>query len=217
MSLDRPTPSAPNARILALVALAGVVLGIAAQLLRQVSGPLMALGGATAPWLTVGFLLALWVTRRTTSFRHESGLGIATLAVYLVMWVLSYHLTFSIRESISIADAWREAIPWMLLTGPASAILGGAAAAAHKRDFLGDVSLALPIAWSTPEVIAYSAEGWTYAVLVATPITVLALVTPIAVGRSRDVRRLRVLVAGGAFAFAGLALLSLLRNLIPSY
>jgi hypothetical protein len=120
----------------------------------------MALGGATAPWLTAGFLLALWVTRRTTSLRQGSGFKIGTVAVYLVMWLLSYHLTFSIRELISIADAWREAAPWMLLTGPASVILGVVAAAAHKRDLAGDVSLALPLAWSTPELIAYSTEGW---------------------------------------------------------
>ena len=215
LSPDRSTSRGHETRVLAPVALAGAVLGILAQLLRQVPGPLMALGGATAPWVTVGFLLALWVTRRTTS--HAIGLPIATLAAYLVMWLLSYHLTFAIREAITIPEAWREAAPWMLLTAPASVIFGIATATAHRRDIPGDLCLALPIAWSTPEVIAYSREGWTFAVLVAAPTAVLAFLPLISMSRRRDVRPLRVLVACCAFALAGVMLLPLLRNLIHSY
>jgi hypothetical protein len=166
---------------------------------------------------TIGFLYAVWATRRSTSLRRASGFGVATMVVYLVVWLLSYHVTFSIRESVTMADAWREAAPFLVLAGPASVIVGVAAAAAHKRDFAGDVSLALPIAWSTPEVVTYSTEGWTYAVLVAIPTAVLALLPLVAVRRRRDIRPLRVLVACCSFALAGLALLPLLRNLIRSY
>ena len=213
---DRPTRPASAALILALVALAGLILGITAQLLRQVTGPLMALGAATAPWLTIGFLLAVWATRWSTSPRRASVFGIGTMVVYLVVWLLSYHLTFAIRESVAMAAAWRETAPFLVLAGPTSMIAGLAAAAAHKRDFAGDLCLALPIAWSTPEVVTYPTEGWTYAVFVAIPTALVALLPLMAVSLLRDVRPLRVLLACCSFALAGLALLPLLRNLIHS-
>ncbi|MPZ90499.1 MAG: hypothetical protein GEU68_02530 [Actinobacteria bacterium] len=101
MSPDRPARPSSTARILALGALAGLVLGITAQFLRQIGGPVMALGGATASWLTLGFLFAIWARRRSTSLRAASGLGIATMAPYLFVWLLSYHATFAIRESVT--------------------------------------------------------------------------------------------------------------------
>jgi hypothetical protein len=126
-------------------------------------------------------------------------------------------MTFSVRELIKLSDAWREAAPWLLLTGPASVILGIAAAASHRRDLIGDVCLALPIAWSTPEAVAYTTEGWTYAVIVAIPIAVLALLPLIAEGRRRKVRPLRVGIACCGLALGGVAMLPLVRNLIHSY
>jgi hypothetical protein len=215
MSPDRPARPSSTARILALGALAGLVLGITAQFLRQIGAPVMALGAATASWLTLGFLFALWATRRSTSLRAASGLGIATMAVYLFVWLLSYHATFAIRESVTLADGWREAAPWLLLAGPVSVVLGVAAAVAHKRGLVGDVCLALPIAWSTPEVVALSREGWSYAVVVALPTAALALLPLLAVGR-REVRLIRVVVVCGLFAIVGLALLPVARNYIPS-
>jgi hypothetical protein len=201
---------------LALGALAGLVLGITAQFLRQIGAPVMSLGAATAPWLTLGFLFAIWATRQSTSLRAASGLGIATMAVYLFVWLLSYHATFAIRESVTLADGWREAAPWLLLAGPVGVVLGVAAAVAHKRWLVGDVCLALPIAWSTPEVVAFSREGWSYAVVVALPTAALALLPLLAVGR-REVRLIRVVVACGLLAIVGMALLPVVRNYIPSY
>jgi hypothetical protein len=215
MSPDRPSRPTSIARNLALVALAGLVLGITAQLLRQIGGPVMALGAATAPWLTVGFLLALWTTRRSTSLPEASGLGVATMAVYLFVWLLSYHATFAIRESVTQAAAWREAAPWFLLAGPVSVVLGVAAAVAHKRGVVGDACLALPIAWSMPEIADNSKQGWSYAVVVALPTAALALMPLLAVGK-REVRLVRVVVACGLFAIVGLALLPVMRNYIHS-
>jgi hypothetical protein len=214
MSPDRPARPTSIARNLALVALAGLVLGITAQLLRQIGGPVMALGAATAPWLTVGFLLALWTTRRNTSLPEASGLGVATMALYLFVWLLSYHATFAIRESVTQAAAWREAAPWLLLAGPVSVVLGVAAAVAHKPGVVGDVCLALPIAWSMPEIAGNSKQGW-YALVVALPTAALALMPVLAVVR-REVRLVRVVVACGLFAIVGLALLPVVRNYIYS-
>jgi hypothetical protein len=203
------------ATILAIAGLVGLALGVNAQLLRQINGPLMALGGATAPWLTVGFLLAIWATRPTASVRHAARIGIATFAVYLVVWLISYHLTFSIRELIKISDAWREAAPWLLLAGPVSVVLGLAAAATHKNSALGDLCLGLPVAWSMPEITLYVREGWSLVIVVALPTVIVALSPLLVVGR-RDVKLLRVVVASGLFGVAGLAFLPVARNLIHS-
>ena len=213
--------STSTGRLLALVALAGVLLGISAQLLRQVDGPAMALGGATAPWLTVGFLLAMVGTRHSASTGEARGRAITTLAIYLVAWLAAYHATFSVRELIKVSEAWREAAPWFLLTGPVAVVLGVGAARSHRGGIVGDVCLALPMAWSMPEIITnlgpdqtYTNSGpnWAYAVIVALPIAVLALLTIAAVGR-RDVRLLRVVLAWGLLALLGLGLLPIVRNL----
>jgi hypothetical protein len=215
MSPDRPVRPTSTARILALVALAGLVLGITAQLLRQMGGPVMDLGAATAPWLTVGFLLAFWTTWRRDALREASGLGVATMAVYLFVWLLAFHATFAIRESVTLAAAWREAAPWFLLAGPVSVVLGVAASVAQKRGVAGDVCLALPIAWSMPEIADNSKQGWSYALVVALPTAALALMPVIAVAR-RKVRLVLVVVAWALFAIMGLALLPVLRNYIHS-
>lgn len=215
MSRDRPARPGSTARILALVASAGLVLGITAQFLRQVQGPLMALGGATAPWLTVGFVLAVWAVRRSTSLRSGSGLGVATTAVYLFVWLFSYHASFAIRESVTQAAAWREAAPWLLLAGPVCVVLGVAAALAHKSGIVGDVCLTLPFAWSMSEITANLKQGWSYALVVALPTATLALLPLVAVGR-REVRLFRVIGACAFFGAMGLGLLPVVRNLIHS-
>jgi hypothetical protein len=174
----------------------------------------MALGAATAPWLTVGFLFALWMTRGSTSLRDASWQGTATTAVYLFLWLLSYHGTFAIRESVSQAAAWRETAPWLLITGPVSVVLGVTAAVTHKRGAMGEFCLALPVAWSMPEFVANWKQGLSYAVVVALPTAALAFL-PLAVKR-REVRFMRLAVACGVFAIVGLALFPIVRNQIHS-
>ncbi len=175
----------------------------------------MALGGSTAPWLTIGFLLAVWATQRG-AFRRAARLGVATVAVYLLAWLLAYHVTFAIRESVALTDAWREAAPWLLLAGPATVLLGVAAAGAHRHGVAGDVCLALPIAWSTPEIVAYVREGWSFAVVVGIPTAVLALMPLVAAGR-REARPIRLVLAYCLLAMAGLALLPLTPHYVHSY
>jgi hypothetical protein len=211
-AVARTSSTAPR---LALVPLAGVLLGVLAQLLRQVEGSAMALGGATAPWLTIGFLIAVLASRQRDSFRAASGHGVATAAVYLLTWLASYHATFAIRESVTQAAAWREAAPWLLLAGPVSAALGVAAAVTHKEGALGDLCLALPVAWSMPEVLLFLWQGWVHVIVVALPTVILAFSPFLAVGRG-DVKLLRVLLYCGLFGVVSLAVLPILRNLIHS-
>jgi hypothetical protein len=54
----------------------GAGLGLIAQVLRQVQGEAMQVGAATAPWLTIGFALAVWTARRGVAGR--------VLAAYLI-------------------------------------------------------------------------------------------------------------------------------------
>lgn len=70
--------------ILAGAVLAGLLSGVTAQFLRQIAGPLMILGASTAPWVTIGFVLAVWATRTANV------LGAETMAAYLLAWLLSY-------------------------------------------------------------------------------------------------------------------------------
>jgi hypothetical protein len=170
----------------------------------------MALGGATAPWLTVGFLIAVWGTRHTLSTRDARIRGIATLAIYLIAWLVAYHATFSVRELIKVSDAWREATPWLVLTGPVAIVLGVVAAHSHRNGIVGDICLALPMAWSMPEILGLSRQGWSYAVVVALPTAALALI-PLITTRKRDMRLARIVAAFVFCALAGLALVPLVR------
>jgi hypothetical protein len=120
--------------------LIGLFVGATAQFLRQIVGPLMAVGGGIAPWVTIGFILAIWETRGRP-FRRASLLGVKTIAAYLLAWLLSYHGLFAVRESIGVFAAWREALPWLVIAGPMSVFLGLAAARSHKPGTLGDVCL----------------------------------------------------------------------------
>jgi hypothetical protein len=70
------------------------------------------------------------------------------MTIFLFLWLVSYHATFAVRESVTQAAAWREAAPWLLLAGPVCVVLGVAAARACKSGMVGDICLALPIAWS---------------------------------------------------------------------
>lgn len=135
-------------------------MGVLAQLLRQVPGSLMSLGASTAPWVTVGFLLAVSASRGAHTPRRAVFAGTGTVAAYLLMWLVSYHLLFVLRESVPLAAGWREAAPWLIAAVPACPILGAVAALSHEPGLLGDTCLAAPIAWSLPEALGSLTHGW---------------------------------------------------------
>jgi hypothetical protein len=189
----------------AVALLAGVLFGIVAQVLRQIVGPLMDIGAATAPWVTIGFVIAVWATRKTWPLRNAGRTGAWVMATYLFAWLVAYHGLFAVRESVGFAAAWREAAPWLVVAGPASLLLGFVAALSHTRGLLGDVCLASPIAWSAPEVIHNSQDGWSAGGIVVVVIAALALL-PLVVAARRDVRLVRIAFASVLLGGVALAL-----------
>jgi hypothetical protein len=177
----------------AAAAAAGALLGIVAQVLRQILGALMDIGAATAPWVTIGFLLALWATR-TPPRSNAAATGTRVAAAYLYAWLAAYHLTFAVRESVGLGAAWREAAPWLVLAAPAALVLGWLAARSHESGIVGDACLAAPIAWSLPEIALSLENGWSTRSLAAIAIAVLAFLPALVVVR-RDVVAVRVFVA----------------------
>ena len=194
--------------------LAGVFFGLVAQVLRQIVGPLMDIGAATAPWVTLGFAIAVWATRKSGSLRDRSKLGIGVMALYLFAWLLAYHALFAVREAVGFGAAWREAAPWLVLAGPACVLLGVVAALSHRPGLLGDVCLAAPIAWSVPEIIK-SWQGWSAGETVAVAIAVLAFL-PLVVAARRDVRLTRVAFASVLLGGVALALAPILLSQVHS-
>ena len=136
----------------------GSPLGLVAQLLRQIDAPLMSLGAATAPWLTIGFiqtptcdrLRARTASPATTRVMTSALVGVVTIATYLFAWLASYHTLFAIRESVTGAEAWREAAPWAIAAIPTSLTLG-LVAASHRGWLLLAVSRwRFPSHWHFP-------------------------------------------------------------------
>jgi hypothetical protein len=171
----------------------GIALGLVAQVLRQVPGQTMEFGAATAPWLSIGFAAAVWAARW-----RAAG---STLFAYLVAWLVAYHLLFALGQSVPIAAAVREASPWLVLAVPVCVVLAPLARRARASGVLADLCLALPLAWSIPEVFENAQRG---DLVVAICIALLGL-TPIAASQRRDVRLLTVMIGVGLFG--GLAFL----------
>jgi hypothetical protein len=137
------------------------------------------------------------------------------MAAYLFAWLVSYHGLFAIRESVGLDAAWREAVPWLVIAGPACLILGWVAARSHGRRILGDVCLASPIAWSLPEIIRSSSEGWPDGATVAAVIAAVAVV-PLVVAARRDVRLVRVVFASVMLGAVALALSPIVLSQVHS-
>ncbi len=171
----------------------GIALGLVAQTLRQVPGQTMEFGAATAPWLSVGFARAVWAGRRGGAGRVLCG--------YLVAWLVAYHVLFAVGQSVAISAAAREALPWLVLAIPVCAALAPIAGRARVSGVIGDLSLALPLAWSVPEVFENAQRG---DAAVATLIALFAL-SPIATSQRRDIR-VRILLSG-VVVLGGLAVL----------
>ncbi len=175
----------------------------------------MDIGAATAPWVTIGFAIAVWATRRTWPLRSATGVAIGAMAGYLFAWLLSYHGLFAVRESVGLAAAWREAAPWLVLAVPAAPILGYVATRSRKAGLLGDLCLASPLAWSVPEILAPRSGGWPEGAMVAAVIAAIALLPPIVAGR-RDVRLGRLVVVSLVLGAAALALAPVVLSQIRS-
>jgi hypothetical protein len=186
--------------------LAGALLGLFAQFLRQIPLALMYLGGSAAPWITAGFLLSVSASRGVPTTRDAISVAAGTVATYLVAWLVSYHLLFVLRESVSMAVGWRQAAPWLVVSIPASLSLGAIAALSHKHGILGDVCLAVPIAWSLPEFIGGLKQGWLAGTAIVVPAAVFAVLLIHMIVKERQVNMIVLLVAVITLGSLGLAL-----------
>ncbi|MBX5464515.1 MAG: hypothetical protein IRZ26_03045 [Clostridia bacterium] len=215
-ALRRATRPTTGLELLLDSALAGALLGVLAQFLRQVPGALMSLGASTAPWVMIGFLLAVSASRDARAPRDAILVGTGTVAAYLFAWLVLYHLLFVLRESVSFAAGWREAAPWLVAAVPASPILGAVAALSHRRGPLGDACLAAPVAWSLPEALEILREGGSDAAAVLIPVAVLAALLIRMVAGERRVRAITLLGAAATLAALTVAVFPVVRNLIRS-
>jgi hypothetical protein len=207
----KPPARSLNVDVRLVALLAGVLFGLLAQVLRQIVGPLMDIGAATAPWVTIGFVIAVWATRRSRS----AAVGIGAMAAYLYAWLIAYHALFAVRESVGLAAGWREAAPWLVVAVPACLILGWIAARSHERGILGDVCLASPIAWSVPEIVYSVRQGSSGSAAVAAVIGALALL-PLVLAAGRDVRLGRVALAAVTLGVVALAVSPVLLSQVHS-
>jgi hypothetical protein len=177
----------------ALALLSGLAFGATAQYLRQKGGALASLGGATAPWITGGYLLSLRVARSKALVNGAVWAG-AVLATYLLGWLFSYHAAYAIRESVSGAMAWNDARTFVVAVTPVCIVLGSIAAFSYREGVLGDLCLSLPLAWSLPEAYRAVGRGWTYVIAVTIP-TIFVSILPFFVVRNRK-RNAYVIVVG---------------------
>ena len=75
--------------------------------------------------------------------------------------------------------------------------------------------MALPIAWSIPEIALFVKEGPSHVIIVALPTCLVALSSLLVVGR-RDVKLLRVAGACVVFGVGAMVALPVARSLIHS-
>jgi len=197
--------------------LIGAILGVIAQFLRQAPGALMDLGASTSPWVNAGFLLSVFASRGAHTLRKAILVSAGTVAAYLYAWLVSYHLLFMLRESISLAAGWREAAPWLVAALPASLVLGTVAAVSHKHGLLGDLCLAAPFAWSLPEVTQALKTDWLTGVTLVIPIAVLIALLIHMVKEERPLGKVAVLATALTLGIMGIALYPVARSLIPSW
>jgi hypothetical protein len=186
------------------MACAGGLMGFLAETLRAGSeAALSTLGGATAIWITIGFMLAQQIARVWPVRDRIAWISVVS-AAYLFAWLIAYHTLFGILEKLSFAQVWPEARYWIAAVAPACLALGFVVVSSLRDDWLGDACLALPLGWSLPEVYLNVRSGASYIALVSIPTLLVALV-PLAAARKRRWRPLVVVVvallASGAIVY----------------
>ena len=193
------------AAVFAMTAL-GALAGALAQTLRgQYSNAESALGGATAIWVTLGYLAVRLFAARWR-YRDRLAWTCVLSACYLFAWLTVYHLLFGLHWSLSSAQVWSQARYWTAAVAPACLVLGSVAVYSLRRGVLGDICLALPLGWSLPEVVARAGSGAAYLEIISVP-TLLVAIVPL-LGRRK--RRWSVLTVALTVVAAGIATYGLL-------
>lgn len=198
-----PVPSVGFPALIATSAAVGGVAGCIAQLLASSGEAVSPLGASTAPWVVVGFVLALTAARRRTERDLVPRMCVVS-ATYLYGWLFAYHLLYWAIQGPPGMTVWAESRYWVAAVAPACVILGVLAVGSLRRDVIGDVCLGVPIALSLPEAVGAAQHGWSQVLLFALP-TLLVAVTPLIVVRGRrwnpTVVFLTALLGGAALTF----------------
>jgi len=169
--------------LLALSPAAGVVAGAAAQLLATGGEAVRPLGTSLAPWLTIGFVLAI-LTARSWRGPNRASWTCVLAASYLYAWLLTYHVLYRVIQHPPTVAVWAEARLWVAAVAPGCVALGVLALGSLRRGLVGDACSAAALAWSVPEIVAAAQTTWSHAALFALPVLALAAVPP-AVARGR--------------------------------
>jgi hypothetical protein len=164
---------------------AGALAGLIAQYLRQKLGAndaFMALGGSTAIWVTIGFLLA----RQTASSRPArdriAWVSVAA-AAYLFAWLIAYHTLLGIQYHLDLAQVWPQVRYWLAAVAPACLVLGYVATESLREDLLGDICLALPLGWSLSEIYSSARVSSARIAVVSLPTLLVASLPLLALRR----------------------------------
>lgn len=175
----------------------------------------MTLGASMAPWVVVGFLLAVSAAHRSNTTRKAIFISTGTVAAYLLAWLLLYHLLFVLRESVPFSDGWSQVAPWLVAAIPACPILGTIAALSYRPGLLGDTCLAMPIAWSLPEVLENLKQSWADGAVIVIPVSFLIALLIRMIIAKRRVRGTIILGVSIALGVLAVILFPAFRILIP--
>ena len=170
-------------RAVTQAAVCGLAVGAVAQLLDQGSGAIHELGGGTAFWVTIGFVLTRLTAHAWTS-RDRAAWACVVAAAYLFAWLLAYHALYAILDHAPAVVVWEEARRFVAAVAPACVILGLVATASLREGLVGDICLALPLGWSLPAAASAAHQGWSYALVMTVPM-LLAGLTPLLLARDR--------------------------------
>ena len=168
-------------------ACAGALVGLIAQILRQLNGAndaFMALGGSTAIWVAIGFLLV----RQTASAlpaRDRIAWVSVTAAAYLFAWLIAYNTLFGIREHLEFTQVWPQMRYWLAAVAPLCVAIGFIATESRRKNLLGDICLALPLGWSLSEIYSNARLDAAHIAVVSIPTFLVASLPLLALRRRR--------------------------------
>ena len=168
-------------------ACAGALIGLVAQLLRQSYGAhdaFMDLGRSTAVWVTIGFLTARWIARASPARDRIAWVSVV-VAAYLFAWLITYHTLFGFREHLEFAHVWPQMRYWLAAVAPACIAIGFIATESLRRDWLGDICLALPLGWSLSEIYSGARLGGAHIAVVTLPTLLVASLPLLALRRRK--------------------------------
>jgi len=163
---------------------AGALTGLIAQYLRQKPGAndaFMALGGSTAIWVSIGFVLARQIASARPARDRIAWVSVA--AAYLFAWLIAYHALLGHRDRLDFAQVWPQMRYWLAAVAPACLVLGYIATESLRKDLLGDICLALPLGWSLSEIYSSFRVGGSHIAVVSLPTLLVASLPLLALRR----------------------------------